>query len=150
MFRLTYSPILPSHWAAFCESPCAGALVSFEGRVRNHNGGRPVAALAYEAFESLAVTEGDRILDEACARFHVTAAACVHRLGQLGIGEIAVWVGASAPHRRDAFAACEYIIDELKARVPIWKKEFYMDGASDWVSNAACACGHEASASCST
>jgi adenylyltransferase/sulfurtransferase len=98
-----------------------------------------VHRLEYEAFETLAVKEGERIVAEAIRRFGVTRAACVHRVGTLGIGELAVWVGVSAAHRGEAFAACRYIIDEVKHRVPIWKKEHYADGDSGWVNCERCA-----------
>ena len=117
----------------------AGGYVSFEGWVRDHNEGRTVQRLEYEAFEALALKEGERIVSEAVARFGVTHAACVHRLGSLDIGELAVWVGVSAVHRGEAFAACRYIIDAVKHRVPIWKKEHYTDGDSGWVNCERCA-----------
>jgi molybdopterin synthase catalytic subunit len=98
-----------------------------------------VRRLEYEAFEALAVREGERIIAEAVARFGVTRAACEHRLGDLAIGEVAVWVGASAPHRHEAFLAARYIIDEVKHRVPIWKKEHYANGDSGWVNCERCA-----------
>ncbi len=107
--------------------------------MRDHNEGRTVQRLEYEAFEALAIKEGERIVAEAVARFGVTRAACVHRVGALGIGELAVWVGVSAAHRGEAFAACRYIIDEVKHRVPIWKKEHYADGDSGWVNCERCA-----------
>ena len=107
--------------------------------MRDHNEGRTVQRLEYEAFEALAIKEGERIVAEAVARFGVTRAACVHRVGALGIGELAVWVGVSAAHRGEAFAACRYIIDEVKHRVPIWKKEHYTDGDSGWVNCERCA-----------
>jgi len=110
-----------------------GALVTFEGRVRNHNEGRRVERLEYEGYEALAVKEGERVLGEALGRFAIRQARCVHRLGPLALGDVAVWVGVSAHHRGDAFAACRYIIDEVKDRVPIWKKEFYADGDSGWI-----------------
>ena len=122
----------------------AGALVTFEGRVRNHNEGHDVARLEYEAYAAMAVKEGRRILDEARARFAVLEAQCVHRVGALGIGEVAVWVGVIAEHRGPAFAACEYIIDNIKTRVPIWKKEHYTNGDSGWVACHACAHAHAA------
>jgi len=109
----------------------AGALVCFEGRVRNHHQGRAVRGLDYEAHEALALAEGEKILIEAHARFAVSA-ACVHRLGSLGLGEIAVWVGAAGSHREESFAACRWVIDEVKARVPIWKREYYVDGDPVW------------------
>ncbi len=116
-----------------------GGYVSFEGWVRDHNEGRAVRRLEYEAFETLARREGERIVAEAIAKYGVRRAACVHRIGDLALGEIAVWVGVSAPHRGEAFAACRYIIDEVKHRVPIWKKEHYVDGNSGWVNCERCA-----------
>lgn len=115
------------------EDAGAGAVVTFEGTVRNHSAGRPVLRLAYEAFSPLAVKEGERILAEARERFAIARIACTHRTGTLAIGEVAVWVGVAAAHRGAAFDACRYVIDELKQRVPIWKKEFYSDGESGWI-----------------
>jgi len=115
----------------------SGGYCSFEGWVRNSNEGREVDGLSYEAYAELAVAEGERIVAEAMARYGVTDARCVHRTGDLKIGDMAVWVGASAPHRDEAFRACRYIIDEIKHRLPIWKKEHYVSGESDWV-----ACTH--------
>jgi molybdopterin synthase catalytic subunit len=111
----------------------AGACASFEGWVRDHNEGRPVSALTYEAYVALAEAEGEKILFEACARFDIVEAACVHRVGRLELGELAVWAGASAGHRDAAFAACRWIIDEVKSRVPIWKHEHYADGDAGWL-----------------
>jgi molybdopterin synthase catalytic subunit len=121
----------------------AGGYVSFEGWVRDHNEGLGVRRLEYEAFEALAVKEGDRIIDEALARFPVRHALCIHRVGELSIGEIAVWIGVSSEHRSEAFEACRYIIDAVKHRVPIWKKEYYVNGDSGWVNCERCAAaGH--------
>jgi adenylyltransferase/sulfurtransferase len=119
--------------------PTAGGYASFEGWVRNHNEGHAVRHLEYEAFELLAIKEGERIVAEAVKRFGVEHAMCVHRIGDLAIGEMAVWVGVSARHRAEAFAACRYIIDEVKHRVPIWKKEHYENGDSGWVNCERCA-----------
>lgn len=119
--------------------PAAGGYTSFEGWVRNHNEGLAVRHLEYEAFEPLAVKEGERIVAEAVTRFGIEHAACVHRIGDLAIGEMAVWVGVSARHRAEAFLACRYIIDEVKHRVPIWKKEHYENGDSGWVNCERCA-----------
>ena len=121
------------------EDPTAGGYASFEGWVRNHNEGHAVTRLEYEAFEALANKEGERIVNEAIARFGIVKAACVHRVGSLAIGELAVWVGVSSRHRAEAFAACRYIIDEVKHRVPIWKKEHYVTGDSGWVNCERCA-----------
>ncbi len=114
----------------------AGAGVTFEGRVRNHNEGRAVQALDYEAYVELGVAEGERILAEARARFEVLGIVAVHRTGALALGDLAVWVGVAAAHRGAAFEACRYVIDEVKARVPIWKKEHYVEGASAWINCA--------------
>ena len=116
-----------------------GGYASFEGWVRNHNEGIAVTSLEYEAFEQLAIKEGERIVAEACDRFGVTVARCVHRVGALALGDVAVWVGVSAHHRDEAFRACRYIIDEVKHRVPIWKKEHYVTGDSGWVNCERCA-----------
>jgi molybdopterin synthase catalytic subunit len=114
----------------------AGACVTFEGRVRDHSEGRTVRALDYEAYGPLAQREGERVLREARDKFPVVGAACVHRTGSLSLGDIAVWVAVTAAHRGAAFDACRYIIDEIKARLPIWKKEHYEGGSSEWVNCA--------------
>ena len=119
--------------------PACGGYAAFEGWVRDHNEGRPVTRLEYEAFEALAVREGERIIAEAVAKFGVARARCVHRIGDLALGDLAVWVGVSARHRDEAFKACRYIIDEVKHRVPIWKKEHYLGGDSGWVNCERCA-----------
>src|SRR6476661_3415024 len=119
--------------------PASGGYASFEGWVRNHNEGLAVRHLEYEAFEPLAIKEGERIVAEAIKRFGIERAACVHRVGDLAIGDMAVWVGVSARHRGEAFAACRYIIDEVKHRLPIWKKEHYENGDSGWVNCERCA-----------
>jgi molybdopterin synthase catalytic subunit len=111
----------------------AGAYLGFEGWVREVNEGRPVLALTYEAYVALAEAEGEKILDEALQRFAIVDAAAVHRVGRLVLGELAVWVGVSAGHRDGAFAASRWIIDEIKARVPIWKHEHYADGDAGWL-----------------
>lgn len=138
-FAFSSAPLDPARCRTALEDPSAGGYASFEGWVRDHNEGRTVQRLEYEAFEALALKEGERIVAEAVGRFGVTRAACVHRVGSLAIGELAVWVGVSAAHRGEAFAACRYIIDEVKHRVPIWKKEHYADGDSGWVNCERCA-----------
>lgn len=116
-----------------------GGFVAFEGWVRNHNEGQRVTQLEYEAFEALAVKEGEQVIAEARARFGIENARCVHRVGTLDLTDVAVWVGVSAPHRDEAFRACRYIIDEVKHRLPIWKKEHYENGDSGWVNCERCA-----------
>ncbi len=138
-FAFSDSPLDPERLRAQLADPAAGGYSSFEGWVRDHNDGRRVRHLEYEAFQALAEREGERIVAEAMARFGVLRAACMHRVGDLAIGEMAVWVGVSSAHRGEAFAACRYIIDAVKHRVPIWKKEHYTDGASEWVNCERCA-----------
>lgn len=130
MFALSEAAIDAAALRARLEHPAAGGVCVFEGVVRDHNEGRAVAGLRYEAYAELALREGARIVDEARARWPVLAIACVHRTGVLSIGDLAVWVGVACAHRGDAFAACRFVIDETKARVPIWKHEGYADGSS--------------------
>jgi sulfur-carrier protein adenylyltransferase/sulfurtransferase len=139
MFRFSSTPLDESALRAELSDPTCGGYAAFEGWVRNHNEGVRVRRLEYEAFEPLAIKEGERIIAEAIARFGVEHAACVHRIGALEIGEQAVWVGVAAHHRDEAFRACRYIIDEVKHRVPIWKKEHYENGDSGWVNCERCA-----------
>ena len=136
MFQLTDLPIDPKEMRAGLDDRRSGALATFEGWVRDHNEGKQVIALEYQAYAELAAKEGELILAEAVARFDVHAARCVHRTGALVIGDTAVWVGVTASHRADAFDACQYIIDEIKRRVPIWKREQYADGSVEWVNCA--------------
>jgi len=138
-FEFSQEPLDPAQLAAGLADVAAGGYASFEGWVRNENEGREVRRLDYQAFEELAIKEGGRIVAEAIRRFGVRGARCVHRLGELELGELAVWVGVSSGHRAEAFAACRYIIDEVKHRVPIWKKEHYLDGDSGWVNCERCA-----------
>lgn len=133
LFALSAVPIDATVLLGALTGEGVGAVVSFEGRVRNHSEGRAVCALSYEAYPQLAEAEGLRVVEEAQARFQITQAICVHRVGALGIGELAVWVGVSAAHRDAAFAACRYVIDEIKSRVPIWKQERYADGEAEWL-----------------
>jgi len=117
----------------------AGGYVAFEGWIRNENEGQEVLQLEYEVYAPLAIKEGEKVIAEAAAKFPILRAACVHREGLLELGECAVWVGVCAAHRDEAFAACRYIIDEVKVRLPIWKKEFYVNGDSGWVNCERCA-----------
>ncbi|MEP7186470.1 MAG: molybdenum cofactor biosynthesis protein MoaE [Rhodanobacter sp.] len=119
------------------QRPDCGGFCVFEGWVRETNEGRRVSGLDYEAYEQLALTEAERILDEATERFGIADARCMHRVGRLAVGDTAVWIGVVTPHRDEAFSACRYIIDQVKLRLPIWKKEHYLEGESAWV-----ACSH--------
>ena len=132
-FALSASAIDPVALQARLRDARAGACASFEGWVRDHNDGRAVTGLHYEAYVELAEREGEAILADAMQRFEIVEAVCTHRIGELAIGELAVWVGVSAAHRDATFAACRWIIDEVKARVPIWKHERYAGGESGWL-----------------
>jgi adenylyltransferase/sulfurtransferase len=142
-FRFSHEPLDTAELGNALRDPACGGYASFEGWVRNHNEGHNVSRLEYEAFEPLALKEAERIMAEAVERFGIEHAACVHRVGSLAIGDLAVWVGASARHRHEAFLACRYIIDEVKHRVPIWKKEHYVNGDSGWVNCERCAAPSE-------
>lgn len=131
--RLTRSPIGAGELRRAAEFPECGGVCSFEGVVRNHHGGREVASLAYEAYEPMAERELDRLVAEIEAEWMGARVRVLHRLGHLRIGEVAVAIVAWAPHRREAFAACEAMIDRIKKRVPIWKMEFYAEGGEAWV-----------------
>ena len=117
-------------------TPADGALCLFVGVVRNENRGRAVVRLEYEAYEEMALPLMHEIAAETRRRFPVTLIHLVHRLGRLEIGEPSVAVAVSSPHRAEAFEACRFAIDALKARVPIWKKELYADGSA-WLDEAA-------------
>ena len=106
-----------------------GAIVTFDGCVRNQSHGRPTLYLDYEAYESMALAKMREIAAEIHARFSIDRVAIAHRLGRLEIGETSVFIAVSAPHRAAAFEACRVAIDTLKRSVPIWKKEYFEDGA---------------------
>lgn len=130
-FRLSAEPL----GGAPLDHPEAGGFVTFEGRVRAENGGRAVERLEYEAYVPLAEAEGARILEEARERFGLLDARATHRVGVLEVGEAAVRVEVAGRHRAEAFAACAHIMDRIKERVPIWKKEVFSDGEAHWVNS---------------
>jgi molybdopterin synthase catalytic subunit len=109
--------------------PEDGAAVLFEGVVRNNTRGRRTLYLDYEAYESMALNEMEKLAQAALERFKVRDVCLVHRLGRLAIGETSVLIGVASPHRVAAFEACRWLIDTLKKTVPIWKKEYFEDGA---------------------
>jgi molybdopterin synthase catalytic subunit len=138
-FLISPTPIdIESVRRAMADPDC-GAYAQFEGWVRNVNEGRDVDRLEYEVYEPLAEREGLRIIQEAVREFGLSRAVCVHRSGLLELGDCAVIVAVTAPHRDEAFKGCRYIIDEVKARLPIWKKEHYADGDAGWVNCQHCA-----------
>lgn len=132
MHRLTRDPISLDVVAAQVGSPAAGALTFFLGVVRDHNDGRDVTRIQYEAYEEMAIEQLGEVEREIRARFEVTGVVLVHRLGMIPVGEASVLVAVSSPHRDSGFAACRHGIDRIKDLVPIWKKEFTPDGTS-WV-----------------
>lgn len=138
-FSISGRPIDVVAFRASVQDPACGACVLFEGWVRNHNEGREVLRLEYEVYEPLAIRLGQAIIEEARERFDIRHAAAVHRQGELALTEPAVIVGVASPHRAAAFSACRYIIDEIKHRLPIWKKEHYADGTAEWVDCRHCA-----------
>jgi molybdopterin synthase catalytic subunit len=147
MPTVTDSPIDPVAARLALLDPVAGGYAGYEGWVRDFNAGRPVTALYYEAYAPMAEREMARIIAEAQERFEIRHAECIHRVGDLVVGDIAIWIGVTAVHRGPAFDACRYIIDEVKLRAPIWKKETYADGTAEWVNCPACAAaahGHDA------
>jgi molybdopterin synthase catalytic subunit len=133
MLTLSQEPLDDTKLRKELFNPSAGALVVFEGTVRARTHDRDVVRLEYEGAEPLAQNEFSKIVDEARAQFEFIEARCAHRVGILRPGEVAVWIGVTSAHRSAAFAACKYLIDEVKKRLPIWKKEHYADGASAWI-----------------
>ncbi len=141
MFELTSIPIDPAALRTRLDAAETGALTVFEGRVRNHHLGKPVTKLEYEAFDEMALHEGEALVSEAEQIYPGSKILCVHRTGTLGIGDIAVWIGVASAHRAAGFAACRLVIEEIKRRLPVWKKEHHPDGAAEWVN-----CSTEATA----
>ncbi len=133
MFEIVYNPIAFDESRKKMTNPRAGGFVIFEGWVRNHHDGRDVLKLEYDAHENLCRSEAKKIEAECFEKFDILELDCIHRVGMCDIKELAVWVGVTAEHRGDAFKACEYYIDNLKVRLPIWKKEYYTEGEPIWV-----------------
>lgn len=139
-FQLTETAIDPAQLRDALLKSSAGAFCNYEGWVRDHNEGKAVTALHYHGYAQLAPGIAEVIIEEARVKFHIEGASIVHRIGELGIGDIAVWVGVTAHHRGDTFLACRYIIDNVKHRLPIWKKEVYSDGTEAWIESNHCGC----------
>lgn len=133
MFELTAEPIDSAALRARLEQPRAGACVIFEGWVRDHHAGKPVTLLEYEAFDELARIEGAAITAEAEAAHPGSTVWCVHRTGALPVGQVAVWIGVVSPHRHAAFLACRQVIEEIKRRLPVWKREHHPGEEPHWV-----------------
>ena len=133
---LKSSPLELGALLAQVESPARGGVACFLGTVRNHQDGRNVLRLEYSAYAPMAEAECARIVAEAEDRWDC-AVALAHRVGTLEVGDTAVAIAAASPHREEAFAACRYVIEEVKRRVPIWKREFFADGRIEWVGSVA-------------
>jgi len=133
MIKLTREPIDYATLTESVRSPQAGAVVLFLGTVREMTNGRQTVALDYEAYPQMAEAKMTELEQQAREKWPVVATSMVHRLGHLELGDISVAVAVSAPHRQQAFHAGRFLIDELKARVPIWKKENWADGTTEWV-----------------
>src|SRR5258708_14745679 len=129
LILLVHKPIDADALIDHVRTGADGAIVTFDGCVRNQSHGRPTLYLDYEAYESMAVAKMQEIAAEVHAKFAIDRVAIAHRLGRLEIGETSVFIAVSAPHRAAAFDACRYAIDTLNRSVPIWKKEYFEDGA---------------------
>ncbi len=135
MIEITAAPIDANAVADAVRSPDVGAVVVFEGTARDHHAGRRVITLEYEAWPEMAQQELERITDETRAKWHGVRVAVVHRTGVVPMGEAAVVIATSSPHREEAYASNRFLIEQLKLRLPVWKKEIYEDGSA-WQANA--------------
>jgi MoaE-MoaD fusion protein len=129
LIQLGHDPIDPAALVRHVRTDSDGAIVTFDGCVRDNSHGRRTLYLDYEAYESMALKKLQEIAAEIHAKFAIDRVAIAHRLGRLEIGETSVFIAVSAPHRAAAFDACRFVIDTLKRTVPIWKKEYFADGA---------------------
>jgi molybdopterin synthase catalytic subunit len=133
MFKVTLEPLSVQQVNDLVKRPTDGAVVTFDGIVRNNFEGRAVRFLEYEAYAGMAEKKLAEIGEEVRRKFPVGEIAIVHRIGKLEIGDSSIVVAVAAPHRQAAFEACAYAMERVKAEVPIWKKEFFADGADHWV-----------------
>lgn len=130
---ITLETIDPAVVLSLVGAPEDGAVVLFLGMVRDHNDGRAVSGMRYDAYGAMAEKVLQTIAEEAADRLGTDRLVAVHRVGELGIGEISVAIAASGPHRAEAFDATRYVIEEIKKRLPVWKKEHYVEGDAQWV-----------------
>ncbi len=136
LFRLQTDPIDSLELERAVAHDGAGAVLSFVGTVRNEHAGRQVRQLDYQAWPEMAARVADKIAQQVAARWPAVRLAMVHRTGSLGLGETSIAVAVSAPHRQEAYEASRYCIERIKARLPVWKREHYVDGEPVWVANA--------------
>lgn len=138
-FAITFAPLAIVDIYELANDPANGAIVLMSGTVRNETDGKLVSSLEYQAYEPMAINVFKSIAQEIRQRWQdVNRLVIQHRVGRLEIGQISVLVAVGCPHRSEAFAACQYAIDNLKHNAPIWKKEHWQDGSSSWVSIASC------------
>ena len=138
-FAITIAPLSIDEAYRLADDSANGAIVLMSGMVRNQTDGQPVVALEYQAYEPMAIEVFKQIAAEIRQTWaDVTHLVIHHRVGKLQVGEVSVLVAIGCPHRTEAFAACKYAIDTLKHNAPIWKKEWWADGSSSWVSIGAC------------
>ena len=138
---ITNGPIDPSVILARVGSRRDGAVALFVGTVRNANDQRPVGGMEYEGYAEMAREQLAAIVSEAAARAGSDRVAAVHRLGELAVGEVSVAIAVSTPHRAEAFEAARYVIEEVKKRLPVWKRERYLDGDAEWLEGNVPGCG---------
>jgi molybdopterin synthase catalytic subunit len=136
MFKVTTEPLSVQAVNDVVKRPTDGAVVTFDGIVRNNFDGRPVRYLEYEAYAAMAEKKMAQIAAEMRQKFAIGEIAMVHRIGRLEIGESSIVIAVAAPHRHAAFEACSYAMDRVKEEVPVWKKEFFADGEAHWVSQS--------------
>lgn len=132
---LTTAPLDPAALLAQLDAPGLGGTALFVGSVRRSADDGPVVAIEYSAYDLMVEAEGERILAESTRRWPETRVLLRHRVGRVGVGEASVAVAAASPHRAEAFAACRYVIEEVKRRLPVWKKEIYENGSAEWRAN---------------
>jgi molybdopterin synthase catalytic subunit len=143
-FKICFAPIELQEVYDLADNGANGAVVVMSGMVRNQTDGRPVEYLEYQAYEPMALRVFAQIASEVSQKWPIVTRTIIHhRVGKLRIGEISVLIAVGAPHRGEAFAACQYTIDTLKHQAPIWKKEHWSDGSSSWVSIGACEEQHQ-------
>lgn len=134
-FALLDTPIDERILKVSLASDTCGALTTFEGWVRNHNNSKTVEKLTYYGYEQLALNQGKHLIEQAKEKFAIEKAVAIHRIGDLSIGDMAVWIGVVSHHRYPAFDACRWLLDAIKAEIPVWKQEFYPDSEPLWLSN---------------
>jgi len=133
MIQITYDVIVPQQVIDFVTTAQAGAVVLFLGTVRELTHGRKTVSLTYEAYADMAIAIMHDIAEEAQTRWPIAKVAAVHRLGHLNLCETSIALAVSSPHRHDALQASQFLIDEIKTRVPVWKKEHWDDGTTEWI-----------------